>query len=284
MTNNNLGVCNYPEDKTKAKNPPRRFGEVGSKIKKGMPAVCSILFVLIVWEVAVRLTGVSADILPSPIRVVRMLFINRALFWTHILPTLKETMIGLGATILAAVILAVLCDFFPTVRRFVYPILVISQTVPIIVIAPLFVIWFGYGLFPKIVIIIIVTFFSIAVALTDGFDSTEPEVVSLLKSMGATKWQQFYYVRLPAALPSFFTGLRIAITWSITAAIYGEYVGAEKGLGIFMQICKNDFRTDLVLGSVLIISALSLILFGVVALLRKLIIPWHSTAKAGEKQ
>ena len=259
-------------------------GGLQQAVRNGAPAVLGILFVFVIWEVAVHVTHVSVDVLPSPTRVFRMLLVNRDKFWMHLIPTLQETLIGLGATILVAVFISVLCDFLPTVRKFVYPILVVSQTVPVIVIAPLMVIWFGYGLFPKIIVIVLVTFFSIAVALTDGFDSTEPETVNLLRSMGATKWQQFYYVRLPASLPSFFTGLRIAITWSVTAAIFGEYVGAERGLGIFMQICKNDFRTDLVLGSVIIISAVSLILFGVVAILRRLFIPWAAVAKAGAKK
>jgi ABC-type nitrate/sulfonate/bicarbonate transport system permease component len=153
--------------------------------------------------------------------------------------------------------------------------LVVSQTVPIMVIAPLMVIWFGFGLFSKIVVIVVVTFFAITVALSDGLDATEPEATSLLRSMGASRWQQFAMVRLPGALPSFFTGLRISVTWSVTAAIFGEYVGAEKGLGIFMQISKNDFRTDLVLAAVVVSSLVSLLLFAACHVLQRVSIPWY---------
>lgn len=249
-----------------------------------MPGLIGVTSIILAWQLAVMATGVSPDILPSPGRVMTMLWRFRAQLLDHTIPTLQETLIGFCATIVVAATVAVISDFFPLIRRFVYPILVISQTIPIIVIAPLMVIWFGYGLFPKIIVIVIVTFFSVAIALTDGFDSTEPEAANLLRSMGASRWQQFYYVRLPGALPNFFTGLRIAITWSVTAAIFGEYVGAEKGLGIFMQIAKNDFRTDLVLAAVVIVSALSLVLFATILFLRRLIIPWHTVSQAGEKK
>jgi len=257
-------------------------GEISSRKKrifrafrKSAPAIAGVVSVILAWQAVVVLTGVRPDVLPSPVRVFTMAWVYRATLFDHAIPTIVETIVGLFATIIAASAFAVAADFFPTLRRFVYPILVVSQTIPIIVIAPLMVIWFGFGLFPKILVIVIVTFFSITVALTDGFDSTEPEAANLLRSMGATRMQQFLLVRLPSALPSFFTGLRIAITWSVTAAIFGEYVGAEKGLGIFMQIAKNDFRTDLVLAAVLVVSALSLLFFALVLLLRRAIIPWH---------
>lgn len=257
---------------------------MNSQLKSKLPAVLGVLFVFVAWQLAVMLTKVSPDILPSPIRVIRSLIKYWDTFAYHLVTTIKETLIGLVMTIVAAAVIAVVCDFLPTFRKFLYPILVVSQTVPVIVLAPLMVIWFGYGLGPKIFIIVLVTFFSIAVALTDGFDSTEPETVDLLRSMGATRWQQFFYIRLPAALPSFFTGLRIAITWAVTASIYGEYVGAQRGLGMYMQLCKNDFHTDRVLGSVFLVSALSLILFGVVAVLRRAVIPWATVAQEGEKK
>jgi len=252
-------------------------------LHRSAPAVIGLLCVVAAWQLAVVVTGISPDVLPSPLRVFSMMWTYRGLLAEHAVPTIQETLVGLCVTVTAAAAFATLADFFPWVRRFVYPILVVSQTIPIIVIAPLMVIWFGYGLFPKVVVIVIVTFFSITVALTDGFDSTEPEATNLLRSMGATRLQQFLLVRLPAALPSFFTGLRIAITWSVTAAIFGEYVGAEKGLGIFMQTAKNDFRTDLVLAAVMVVSALSLLMFGLVILVRRAVIPWHTALHRGKR-
>jgi ABC-type nitrate/sulfonate/bicarbonate transport system permease component len=239
------------------------------------PAV-GIGLVVITWELIVLLAEPRPDILPSPWRVLVMGWRFRSDLWVNLMPTLAETLVGLAATVAAATAMAIAADFFPRLRRVLYPVLVISQTIPIIVIAPLMVIWFGYGMFSKIVIIILVTFFAITVALSDGFDATEPEATNLLRSMGATRWQEFIMVRLPGAMPHFFTGLRIAITWSVTAAIFGEYVGAEKGLGIFMQIAKNDFRTDLVLAAVILSSLVSLVLFGASYVIQLLCIPWYT--------
>jgi ABC-type nitrate/sulfonate/bicarbonate transport system permease component len=255
-----------------------------STIRQFGPALAGLVSVFIVWQAVVMLTGATPDILPSPIRVFTGAWNYRETLLAHATPTIVESVVGLATTVIAALALAIAGDFFPVFRRFLYPILVVSQTIPIVVIAPLMVIWFGYALLPKIVIIVIVTFFSLTVALTDGFDSTEPEAADLLRSMGATRMQQFLLVRFPAALPSFFTGLRIAVTWSVTAAIFGEYVGAEKGLGIFMQIAKNDFRTDLVLATVLVVSVLSLLLFAIVNLLRRAIIPWHVAMQGRTKR
>ena len=255
----------------------RLFGlEFLSFTRAALPSFVGLALVLAAWQAIVVITEPRPDILPSPWRVFLMGWRFRAVLWENLLPTLEETLVGLVVTVMAASALAIVADFFPTVRRVLYPILVVSQTIPIIVIAPLMVIWFGYGLVSKIVVIVVVTFFAITVALSDGLDAAEPEATNLMRSMGATRWQQFMMVRLPGALPHFFTGLRISITWSVTAAIFGEYVGAEKGLGIFMQISKNDFRTDLVLAAVIVSSVMSLILFAVCYFLQRLCIPWYT--------
>jgi ABC-type nitrate/sulfonate/bicarbonate transport system permease component len=143
------------------------------------------------------------------------------------------------------------------------------------------IIWFGFGLLPKVLVIVLVTFFPIVVALLDGFASTEPEATDLLRTMGATDRQVFLKVRLPTALPSFFTGLRISITYAVIGAVFGEYVGAYEGLGIWMQLSKNAFRTDLVFVAILITAALSIGLFVAVGLLERLVIPWYGVRGAG---
>lgn len=249
-----------------------------------LPALGGLVIIVAIWQAIILIAQPRPDILPSPWRVVFMGWRFRATLWQHLLPTLEETLVGLVTTVIAASSIAIAADFWPRFRRLVYPILVVSQTVPIMVIAPLMVIWFGYGLFSKIVVIVVVTFFAITVALSDGLDSTEPEAANLLRSMGASRWQQFTMVRLPGALPHFFTGLRISVTWSVTAAIFGEYVGAEKGLGIFMQTAKNDFRTDLVLAAVILSSILSLLLFAACYALQRLSIPWYTLMQRQGRQ
>ncbi len=150
---------------------------------------------------------------------------------------------------------------------------------PIIAIAPLIVIWFGFGLLPKVLVIVLVTFFPITVSLLDGFAGIDPEAIDLLRTMGATRRQVFTNLRWPAALPSFFTGLRIAVTYAVVAAIFGEYVGSFEGLGIWMQISRNAFRADLVFVAILIAAVLSITLFLGVSLLERLAIPWYRASR-----
>jgi len=176
-------------------------------------------------------------------------------------------------------VLALLIDFSTFLRRALMPILIGSQTLPIIAIAPLMIIWFGFGLMPKVIVIALVTFFPITVGLIEGFASTEREATNLLRSMGAGRWKQFRYVRLPAAMPFFFAALRIGITYAVVGAIFAEYVGAQKGLGIYMSQQKNSFRTDLVLAAVLVSAVVSVSLFLLTYAVQRLTIPWYSKAR-----
>ena len=227
------------------------------------------------WELYVSLSDVRPQVLPAPSRVFREAWHFRDLLWKNSVPTLKEMAIGFSISIAVATLFAVLMDFFRTARRALYPALVASQTIPIIAIAPLLIIWFGFGLTPKIIVVALVTFFPVTVGWVDGFNSTEKEAANLLRSMGASRWQIFWKVRLPSGLPSFFSGLRIAITYAMVGAIFAEYVGAKEGLGIFMQLQKNSFRTDLVLGAVGVTAVISILLFLSTYAMERLAIPWY---------
>jgi ABC-type nitrate/sulfonate/bicarbonate transport system permease component len=170
--------------------------------------------------------------------------------------------------------LAVSMDFVPWLRRALIPLLVASQTLPIVAIAPLMIIWFGFGLLPKVLVIALVTFFPVTVGLVDGFAAAERSATDLLRSMGASRLQQFRYLRLPGALPRFFTALRIGIAYAVTGAIFAEYVGATAGLGIFMSVQQHSFRTDLVLAAVLVTALLSVLLFALTYLVERAVVPW----------
>jgi ABC-type nitrate/sulfonate/bicarbonate transport system permease component len=166
-------------------------------------------------------------------------------------------------------------DQMAWLRRSLYPMLIASQTIPVIAIAPLMIIWFGFGLLPKVLLIVLVTFFPIVVALLDGFASTEREAMDLLRTMGASRQQIFRLVRFPGALPQMFTGLRISATYAVLAAIFAEYVGAYQGLGIWMSTSKSSFRTDLVFGAIAISALISVSLFMLIGLLARVVMPWY---------
>ncbi len=172
-----------------------------------------------------------------------------------------------------------LIDASAHLRRALLPVLVTTQTLPIVAIAPLMVLWFGFGLTPKVLIVALVTFFPITVAFAEGFASAEPGAEALLRSMGASRARVFRSVRFPASLPFFFAGLRIAITYAVVAAIFAEYAGASEGLGIYMQNAKNSFRTDLVLAAVLVSALLTLALFALTYALERVAIPWYRLSR-----
>jgi ABC-type nitrate/sulfonate/bicarbonate transport system permease component len=197
----------------------------------------------------------------------------------HTLATLGEAAVGFAASLTLAIAAAVLMDLRPAVRRSVYPLLVGSQAVPVLVIAPVLVLWLGFGLAPKVVVIVLLTFFPMVVGLLDGFASVPAEATELMRSYGASSRQALRLLRWPAALPSFFTGLRIATTYAMLGAVYAEYVGSYEGLGIWILTSQKAFRIDLVFGAVAIVLVLSVALFAVVGLLERLVIPWAGAAR-----
>ncbi len=239
-----------------------------------LPALALLAAILVAWEVYVRAANVEPVVLPAPSRIVGALVQFRADALKHTIPTLIETVLGFVVAVALAVAAAAAMDRAPGIRRAVEPLLVVSQTIPVVALAPLFLLWFGFGLAPKVVVVVLVTFFPIVVALLDGLRSAPPAASDLLRSYGATDGQAFRKLRWPSALPSFFTGLRISVVYAVIGAVFGEYVGAREGLGIWMQLSQNSFRTDLVFAAILVTSVLSLALYWLVGLLRRLAIPW----------
>ena len=239
-----------------------------------LPSLVLVALLLVGWETYVRVAGVSPVVLPGPVRILQALWEFRADAVRHAIPTLIETVLGFLLAVVFAIASAVGMDRTPVVRRALEPLLVTSQTIPIVALAPLFLLWFGFGLAPKVLVVVLVTFFPIVVALLDGFRSAQPEASDLLRSYGASDGQAFRLLRWPSALPNLFIGLRISVVYAVIGAVFGEYVGAREGLGIWMQISANAFRTDLVFAAVVVTSALSLVLYWAVGALRRVVVPW----------
>jgi ABC-type nitrate/sulfonate/bicarbonate transport system permease component len=256
------------------------IGQSGRRLIAASPAILLVAAILAAWEVYARYSGIRATTLPAPSRVLEQAWINRDALLDNTIPTLYATLLGFACSLTTAFLFSILVDFFAPLRRALFPVLIISQTLPLVAIAPLVVLWFGFGLTPKILLVALVTFFPIMVALVQGYRSTDKETEWLLQSMGATRWLVFRLVRLPSALPFFFAGFRISITYAVVGSIFAEYAGAESGLGIYILSAKNNFRTDLVLAAVGISAALTLILFGLTVLLQHVSMPW---ARISEK-
>ena len=243
------------------------------------PAVLSVATLFLGWEAYVHFSDVSPTTLPAPSRILLQAFEQREALASHSLATLQATTFGFTCSLVAAFVFSLLVDFFPLLRRALFPVFIITQTLPLVAIAPLIVLWFGFGLTPKIVLVALVTFFPMLVAMVQGYAATDRDLEALLASMGASRWRIFAMARLPSALPYFFAGLRISITYAVVGAIFSEYAGAARGLGIYILNAKNNFRPDLVLAAVFVSATLTLVLFGTTVLLQRAAMPW---ARLGE--
>lgn len=233
-----------------------------------------ITFLIIMWELTVKFGLIKETLMPAPSKVLIALFYNFDELKYHILVTTKETFIGFLVAIILGICLAILMDQFTIIKKALYPLLVISQTVPLIVLAPLFAIWFGFGMAPKIVIVIMVCFFPIVISLFEGLESADIDMINLMRTMNASKIQIFRFVKFPSGLIGFFSGLRIAATYSVMGAIIGEWTGASKGLGTYMVRSRNAFALDRAFASVLLIILMSWIMFKIVTIIQSIVMPW----------
>jgi len=227
------------------------------------------------WQLVGQFAIRDPQVLPTPAQVFSAGWDQRSALWRNAVPTLQETAAGFGLSFALSWLIATAMDFSGAARRAVYPLLVASQTVPVIAIAPLFVVVFGFYLLPKVLLVALATFFPLTASLAEGFATADGDATRLLRSMGASRWQSFAKVRVPGAVPFFFTGLRVSITYAIGGAIFAEYAGAENGLGIYMQQMQQVFRTDLVFATILVIALLSVLLFASTYLLERLVTPWR---------
>lgn len=245
------------------------------KIFNYFPAFVFLIFLLSVWQFTVNKFQIPPWLLPSPAQVGEALWSTRELIWLHAKITILETTAGFFLAIILGIIVSAFMTLYPFSKRIFYPFLIFSQTVPLIAVAPLLLLWLGYGLLPKIIIVILVCFFPVAVSLIEGLELSDRDLLNLLRSMGATKWQIFYHVRWPHALPSLFAGLKIAATYSVMAAVIGEWLGASHGLGVFLTRSSNNFLTARVFAAIIAITALSFLYYAVITLLTKILIPWN---------
>lgn len=220
--------------------------------------------------------------MPSPGKVWHAFVSDWDILLLHARTTLWEAFLGLGIGILVSVLVSIFMDSFKTVHHALYPILIVTQTIPSVALAPLLLLWFGYGTTPKIILIAITTFFPIAIGLLDGYQSADPDALSLLKSMGAGPVKRFVHIKLPYSLGYFFSGLKISVTYSIVGAVISEWLGGQSGLGVFMTRVRKSFAYDRMFSVILFISALSLLLILLVNLLKWWMMPWERKNKKHE--
>ena len=252
------------------------------RFRRLVPATSTFVAILALWQVAVELRDTPRWLLPSPLDIARAMVDSADLLWYHAGITLLEMAMGFAIALALGVAVAVASHLSDAVRRTVYPLLVVSQSVPVIVLAPLLVIWFGFGIAPKVALIVLVCFFPICVSFLDGLRAADSEILQLLRAMGANRWQMFRIGRLPAALPALASGSKIAATYSVIGAVIAEWLGASQGLGVFLIRSQNSFRADRALAVIVIVSAIAIAAYLTIDIIARLLMPWSFRGNGGQ--
>lgn len=235
-----------------------------------------IIIILILWQIMSVIGIIPKFMLPSPLAVVKAFIKDFPLLMLHTKVTLIEAFLGLGIGIILGFVMAVIMDKYDFAYKSIYPVLVITQTVPTVAIAPLLVLWLGYGILPKITLIVITSFFPITVGLLDGFKSTDKDALNLMKTMGATPFQNFVLLKIPSSMGYFFASLRISVSYSIIGAVVAEWLGGFEGLGVYMTRVRKSYSFDKMFAVIFFISIISLLLMYLVKKIQILSMPWEN--------
>ncbi len=247
-------------------------------ITNKLPAAAALVLIVALWELLCVSGAVPTYMLPSPVAVVKAFIDDFPNLMFHAWTTIQEAAWGLLIGIVLAFVMATVMDRFLILNRAFYPLMIITQTIPTIAIAPLLVLWMGFGMAPKITLVVITTFFPIAVGLLDGYASVDPDAVDLMRAMGANRMQIFYHVKFPAALGHFFSGLRVSASYAVVGAVISEWLGGFEGLGVYMTRVKKAYAFDRMFAVIILIVIISLLLMALVNFLRDLTMPWTRVA------
>ncbi|MEK4348158.1 ABC transporter permease [Paenibacillus sp. FSL P4-0184] len=243
------------------------------------PFILLLLFILVIWESAVRLHLIPAFILPAPSSIGIALIEHRQLLRPHLLATLQEILVGFVLSVICGSLLGTGMFLFRPLEKAIYPFLIISQTIPLIALSPIFIMWFGYTLWSKVAVVFLTAFFPVVVSTYDGLRTSGQAYKDLLLTFGANRWQLLAKTQIPLALPSFFSGLKLSIVYCVIGATIGEWLGGSKGLGYFSRRMAGNMQSAEMFAAVFLLSALGVVLFLMIALLEPLFLK-----KRGSKQ
>lgn len=249
---------------------PRRASMLG----RVFPAALLAVLALILWEGVVRILAIPEYLLPGPVSIAGAFWGSKGMLLSQAVPTAKVALVGFAGALAAGSISGVVISRYSLAERALYPWLVASQALPIIAIAPVLVTWFGYGAFPKVLVVILFCFFPITVGVVDGMRSVDGDLLRMMRSFGAGKVRTFFMVEVPAATPFLFAGMRLSVTYCVIGAITGEWVGSSEGLGFLMIQDKNQFEIPRLFAEIALLSAMGVTLFLTVAGLQRLLAPW----------
>ncbi|MFD2638126.1 ABC transporter permease [Piscibacillus salipiscarius] len=255
-----------------------------SLVKQGWRPALVIILLFLIWELCVQLFQVPTWLLPAPTQILEVGITEWGQYSHHVWATVQLIIVGflIGSSI--GILVAIGLHLVPFLKQSTYPLLILSQNIPVIVLAPLLVVWFGFGMLPKIIVITLVCFFPIAISLLDGFRQTDRDLMHYMQMAGASRKQLFWKLEWPNAMPSLFSGLKISATYSVMGAVISEWLGASEGIGYYMTLASSSYRTDRVFVAILIIVALSLLFFIFINWLEKIVIRWRSSGEGGSSE
>lgn len=241
--------------------------------------VLLVVVLLVLWDLTIRLFRIPPYLIPSPWSVVQQLVAEWPRLLKESIPTTYAALGGFALSIAFGIPMALVIAYSRTVESFVYPLLVFSQSVPKIAIAPLFVVWFGFGIIPKVIAAFMLGFFPIVVSTVVGFKSVDPDMLDLARSMKSGRLETFMRISFPQALPSIFAGLKVSITLAVVGAVVGEFVGSNSGIGYLLQIANGNFDLPLMFAALTVLSAIGVLLFVAIDVVERLMIPWHASQR-----
>ncbi|WEK52837.1 MAG: ABC transporter permease [Candidatus Cohnella colombiensis] len=249
----------------------------------GLPII-TLIITIGLWQACCWLFEIPTYTLPAPSEIAVKMYMDSAMLWGHVVATINLSLLGLGLGLVVGIVVAIVIHLVPIFRDAVAPLLVLSQNVPLIALGPLLMIWFGFGITPKLILLIIVCFFPITLSMLVGLGQAEPQLREYLAMIGSTRWEQLKRLEFPASLPYLFSGLRMAATYVVSSAIVAEWLGASKGIGYYLQLKFKGFEAPGVFTSIVCIVLLSLLFFGAAVLLERLVIRWRPPAKESWKE
>lgn len=242
------------------------------KIKNSLYPVVTFLIILIIWQFVVEGFNIPQYILPSPIDILGVFFTDYENLYLHTVFTLNEALLGFILSIIIALVMGILMDFIPIFKKCFYPIMLVTQTIPTITIAPLLIIWFGFGILPKILMVTLTCFFPILINFVDGMENLDKDYLNLFKTMNAGKLNTFIHLKFPMSMDKLFSGLKISSTYAVMAATVAEWLGGSQGLGVYMVRSKSAYALDKVFASTLIVVVSSLIFVGIIQGIKKIVL------------
>lgn len=234
-----------------------------------------ILIVLVLWDLAILVFRIPQYLVPTPLAVAGQIWNEWPMLLGESVPTVYATLGGFALSVLIGVPMAMMIAYSRLIESYLYPLLVLSQSIPKVAIAPLFVVWFGFGLLPKVIVAFLLGFFPIVVSTVMGFKSVEADMVDLARSMGSTRLKMFCKISLPHALPSIFSSMKVSVTLAVVGAVVGEFVGSNAGIGYVLQKANGNFDLPLMFAALVFLSLIGVLLFLAIDVIERLAIPWH---------